>query len=70
MKHVQISPDQYVSISPQAQERARVAFARVGYTKIQADQIAQASDVVTQITVLAGSRKKLLALANDRALAA
>lgn len=70
MKHVQVSPGQYVSISAQAQARARKAFAQVGYSKAQADQIAQASETAAQVTVLAGSRNKIRTLASDRVLVA
>lgn len=68
MKRVQVSPGQYVSVSPQAQERARKAFARVAFTQAQAQQIAQATEAVAQVNVLVGSRTKLYAMASQRVL--
>lgn len=70
MKGVQVSPGQYISVSSQAQDRTRRAFARVAYTKAEADRIAQTSSAEAQTTVLAGSRKKLRAMADDQPLAA
>lgn len=70
MKRVQVSPGQYISVSSQAQDRARRVFARVAYTKTEADRIAQTSSAEAQMTVLAGSRKKLHAMADEQPLAA